>query len=261
MNWFPRSLLVIALLLPASVSSATVRTREVDYASGPSKLHGMIAWDDAVRGKRPGVVVVHEWWGLNDEIRSQAKRLARAGYVAFALDMYGDGKVATHPKDAQTFSAEAMKDPEVEAARFEAGRAVLEADPHVDTRHIGAIGYCFGGGVVLDQARRGADLGAIATFHGALGTEHPAEPGKVKSPILVMTGTADPFVTPDQVTKFQSEMTSAGAHVQIIRYPGAKHGFTNPEAAKYGMPQLAYDPGADRKSWAAMLAFFRKNLK
>ncbi len=261
MNWFHRSLLVVALLLSASVASATVRTREVDYASGAIKLHGMLAWDDAVRAKRPGVLVVHEWWGLNDEIRGQAKRLARAGYVAFALDMYGDGKLATHPKDAETFAAEAMKDPEAEAARFEAGRAVLAADPHVDPRRIGAIGYCFGGGVVLDQARRGADLEAVATFHGALGTEHPAQPGKVKAPILVMTGTADPFVTADAVTKFQNEMSAAGARLQVIRYPGAKHGFTNPEAAKYGMPQLAYDANADRKSWAAMLAFFRKHLK
>jgi dienelactone hydrolase len=181
--------------------------------------------------------------------------------VGFALDMYGDGKVATHPQDAQAFAAEATKDPAVVAARFNAAREQLVSDPHVDPKRIGAIGYCFGGGVVLGMARSGADLGAVATFHGALGTDHPAEAGKVHAPILVMTGTDDPFVPPDQVAAFEQEMKAAGATFRIIRYPGAKHAFTNPDAAKYGMEQLAYNADADKKSWAAMVSMFRKNLK
>ena len=261
MNRWRISILVAAALSIATITSAAVKTREVEYLQDSTKLHGFLAWDDAVKGKRPGVLVVHEWWGLNEHARNQAERLARAGFVGFALDMYGDGKVTTHPQDAQTFAAEATKDPEVEAARFNAAHAQLEADPHVDARHIGAIGYCFGGGVVLEMARRGADLGAVATFHGSLATQHPSEPGKIKAPILVMTGTDDPFVTPDQVAKFESEMKAAGANFRVIRYPGAKHGFTNPDAAKYGMPQLAYNASADRKSWAAMVAMFRKDLK
>ena len=261
MNRWRISIVVTALLTFATVASSAVKTREVEYAQDGTKLHGFLAWDDAIKGKRPGVLVVHEWWGLNEHARHQAERLARAGYVGFALDMYGDGKVTTHPQDAQAFASEATKDSSVVASRFNAGRAQLEADPHVDPRRIGAIGYCFGGGVVLGMALSGADLGAVATFHGALGTEHPAEPGKVRAPLLVMTGTDDPFVPPDQVATFESEMKAAGANFRVIRYPGAKHSFTNPDAAKYGMDQLAYNAEADRKSWAAMLSMFRKYLK
>src|SRR5206468_172640 len=217
--------IVFALLATATVASASVRTREVEYTQDGTKLHGFLAWDDAIKGKRPGVLVVHEWWGMNEHARHQAVRLARAGFVGFALDMFGDGKVTSHPKDAQAFAAEATKDPSVVSARFNAARAQLEADPHVDSKHIGAIGYCFGGGVVLDMARSGADLGAVATFHGALGTDHPAERGKIRAPILVMTGTDDPFVTPDDVAKFGSEMNAAGAKFRLIRYPGARHSF------------------------------------
>jgi dienelactone hydrolase len=261
MNSWRTVVLVAVTLCGVTAASAAVRTREVDYSQDGTKLHGVMAWDDAAKGKRPGVLIVHEWWGLNDHTRHQAERLARSGYVAFALDMYGDGKVATHPQDAQAFAAEATKDSAVEAARFDAAREQLVSDPHVDPKHIGAIGYCFGGGVVLAMVRSGEDLGAVATFHGALGTEHPAEAGKVHAPILVLTGTADEFVTPDQVAKFESEMKAAGADFRVIRYPGAKHSFTNPDAAKYGMSQLAYDADADKKSWAAMLAMFRKRLK
>jgi len=255
------TILVIAALSLASVASAAVKTREVEYTQGETKLHGLLAWDDAVAGKRPGVLVVHEWWGLNDYARHRAEALAHAGFVAFALDMYGDGKVTTHPQDAEAFATEATKDPAVTAARFNAGREQLLADPHVDPKHIGAIGYCFGGGVVLDMARSGADLGAVATFHGMLATEHPAEPGKVRAPMLVMTGTDDPFVPAEQVAKFESEMKAAGANFRVIRYPGARHAFTNPDAASYGMNQLVYNADADKKSWAAMLSMFRKYLK
>jgi dienelactone hydrolase len=139
------------------------------------------------------------------------------------------------------------------AARFNAALDLLKQDPHVDPKRIAAIGYCFGGAVVLDMARAGADLAAVATFHGALATKTPAQPGKVKARILVLTGGADPFVPPEQVAGFEREMKAAGAQVQIVTYPGAKHGFTNPEAAKHGMSQLAYDPDADRQSWAALL--------
>jgi dienelactone hydrolase len=261
MNLGRNSILIAAMLAAATVASAAVQTREVEYTQDGTKLHGFLAWDDAVKGKRPGVLVVHEWWGMNEHSRHQAKRLAQAGFVGFALDMYGDGKVATHPQDAQTFSAEATKDPAVVAARFNAGREQLVSDPHVDPKRIGAIGYCFGGGVVLGMVRSGADLGAVATFHGALGTDHPAEPGKVHAPILVMTGADDPFVPPEQVAAFEKEMKAAGANFRIIRYPGAKHGFTNPDAAKYGMEQLAYNADADKKSWAAMVSMFKKTLK
>ena len=252
--------LVVAWLAfaPPAPNAARIQTKEVEYRESGTVLKGFIAWDDAVAGKRPGVLVVHEWWGLNDHARNQARRLAEAGYVGFALDMYGAGKVTTHPQEAQAFATEATKDAAVVAARFNAALDLLKRDPHVDPARIAAIGYCFGGGVVLNMARSGADVAAVVSFHGSLGTKTPAEPGKVKARVLVLAGGADPFVPPEQVEAFRKEMQTAGARFEVVMYPGAKHGFTNPDAAKYGMPQLAYDAAADRQSWAAMLKLFRE---
>jgi dienelactone hydrolase len=253
--------MTLALLLFAAAASAAVKTKEVEYMQGETPMKGFLAWDDAAPGRRPGVIVVHEWWGLNDYARKRAEMLAKAGYVAFALDMFGNGKVTTHPQDAQGFVAEAMKDPAVIGARFNAGLDQLKADEHVNGDKIGAIGYCFGGAVVLGMARMGADLDAVASFHGALATQHPAEKGAVKAKVLVMTGTADEFVPADQVKALEDEMKAAGAGYQVIRYPGAKHGFTNPDAGSYGMKQLEYNASADKKSWAAMLKLFKTALK
>ena len=250
-----------AVLLTLSPGSATVKTREIEYRQGDTVLQGFIAWDDAAPGKRPGVLVVHEWWGHNEHARNQARRLAEAGYVGFALDMYGKGKVTTHPQEAQAFASEATKDPAVVAARFNAALDQLKRDPHVDTTHIAAIGYCFGGAVVLDMARAGAPLATVVTFHGALATKAPAQPGKIKARILVLAGGADPFVPPEQIEAFKREMQAAGARFEVIVYPGAKHGFTNPTASQYGMEQLAYNAEADRQSWAAMLKLFKEVLR
>jgi dienelactone hydrolase len=236
--------------------STQVKTREIEYRQGATVLQGFIAWDDAAPGKRPGVLVVHEWWGHNQHARNQARRLAEAGYVGFALDMYGKGKVTTHPQEAQAFATEATKDPAIVAARFNAALEQLKRDPHVDPTRIAAIGYCFGGAVVLDMARAGADLAGVVTFHGALATKAPAQPGKVKARVLVLAGGADPFVPPEQVEAFKREMQAAGARFEVVTYPGAKHGFTNPDAAQYGMDALAYNADADRESWAAMLTLF-----
>jgi dienelactone hydrolase len=250
-----------ASLILASAALAEVKTREIEYTQGETPLQGYLAWDDAQTVKRPGVLVVHEWWGHNAHARHQAERLAKAGYVAFALDMFGKGKVTTHPAEAQAFMAEAMKDPAALTARFNAAREQLVADAHVDPSRIAAIGYCFGGAVVLGQARAGADLKAVVTFHGALATDHPAEKGKVKAQILVNHGAADPMVTAAQVAAFEKEMKAAGAKYRVIRYPGAQHGFTNPDADKAGVDGLAYHAEADRKSWDALLALFKTALK
>jgi dienelactone hydrolase len=255
---YPAALGVAALLVLPLGRAATVQSREVAYRAGGQALRGMIAWDDAATGKRPGVLVVHEWWGLNDQVREQARRLAEAGYVAFAVDMFGDGKNTTHPQDAQAFATEAMKDPAVMAARFNAALQQLKQDPHVDTSRIAAIGYCFGGGVVLGMARAGADLDAVASFHGMLATKTPAKPGAVKARVLVLAGGADPFVPPEQVEAFKKEMQAAGARFEVVTYPGAKHAFTNPGAGAYGLPALAYDSTAARESWAAMLKLFNE---
>ncbi len=252
---------VALFVVSAMPASAEVKTREIEYQQDGTTLQGFVAWDDAAKSKRPGVLVVHEWWGHNAHARHQAERLAKAGYVGFALDMYGKGKLATHPGDAQAFMAEATKDPAVTAARFQSALDQLKQDPHVNPEKIGAIGYCFGGAIVLNMARAGLDLDAVASFHGALGTENPAEQGKVRARVLVMTGLADSFVPADQVAALDAEMKAAGANYQIIRYPGARHGFTNPDAASYGMEQLAYNASADKQSWAATLKMLKQAFK
>ena len=244
---------VLSTILPTAPGSAAVKTEEVTYEQGGTKLQGFVAWDDAASGKRPGVLVVHEWWGHNEHARAQAKRLAEAGYVGFALDMYGDGKVATHPGDAQKFVAEAMSQPAVMQERFAAARKALEANPRVDPEQIAAIGYCFGGAVVLGQARQGADLDLVASFHGSLGTAQKAQPGAVKPRVLVLHGGADSMVTPAQVDAFRQEMKDAGANFEVVVYEGAKHSFTNPAADQMGMPAIGYDAKADRESWQKLL--------
>jgi dienelactone hydrolase len=248
-----------ALVSAASVERAPdVQTKELTYSVGSTKLTGLLAWDANAAGKRPGVLVVHEWWGHDEHARNQAKRFAEAGYVAFALDMYGDGKHADHPDDAQKFSTEATKDPAVVTARFNAARGVLTADPHVDKEKIAAIGYCFGGGIVLNMARAGQDLDAVVTFHGSLDPALQAKPGTIKPRILVLAGGDDPFVPLATVEKFRAEMNAAGANFRIVTYPGVKHSFTNPKAETHGMPQLGYNKEADTKSWQEMLAFFKQ---
>ena len=252
------AIMVLALVVAAaSPASAEVRTKVVDYTVGGVALQGLIAWDDASTAKRPGILVVHEWWGHNEHARESARKLAAAGYVGFALDMYGKGKIAKHPDDAMKFMTEATKDPAVLNARFDAALAELKKDPHVDAARTGAIGYCFGGSVVISQARMGKDLKAVASFHGGLAGLAPVQPGAVKALVLVYTGAADPMVPADQVEAFRKEMAAAGAKVDIVSYPGAKHGFTNPAAGSFGMDALAYDAAADKASWAAMLKAFK----
>jgi dienelactone hydrolase len=251
---------LVGVLLSGGAEAA-VKTKEITYDEGGTPLKGYLAYDDASKGKRPGVVVVHEWWGLNDYAREQARRLAKAGYVAFAADMYGNGKVARHPQDAQAFVAEATKDPATVKARFDAARAVLEKQPQVDATRMAAIGYCFGGGVALSMARAGEPLAAVATFHAAMPSPGPVERGAVKPAILIQTGGADPMVPPAKVKAFAKELKDAGANVDVVVYPEAKHSFTVPGADKDGMEGLKYDPDAARKSWARMIEFLKKTLK
>jgi dienelactone hydrolase len=254
-------LTLAALLALAGPASGEVKTKAVEYTQDGTVLQGFFAWDDAKTGKRPGILVIHEWWGHNEHARQQATRLAEAGYVAFALDMYGKGKLATHPKDAQAFASEVMSKPDVAAARFNAALAQLKQDSHVDPEKIAAFGYCFGGGVALAMARAGADLDAVVTFHGALATQNPAKPGAVKPRILVLTGAADPMVPPAQVEAFKAEMKAAGASAEVVSYPGVKHSFTNPGADKVGMDGLSYDAAADKNSWAKAMTFLSDVFK
>lgn len=246
------------LLLCATAAQAELRTEVLAYKVGDVDMTGYLAYDDAIEGKRPGVLVVHEWWGHNAYARKRAEMLAGEGYTALALDMYGDGKVADHPDTARAFMQAVVGNlPEAER-RFAAARDLLAAQPTVDGNRIAAIGYCFGGGIVLHMARIGMDLDGVVSFHGTLGTQTPARSGAVKAHVLVFTGEADPMAPPEQVGAFEQEMAQAGADYRVVRYPGVKHGFTNPDADDFGrrfdMP-LAYDREADMDSWEQTRAF------
>jgi dienelactone hydrolase len=243
---------------------AEVKTKVVEYDSGGTTLQGFLAWDEGgeAAAKRPGVLVVHEWWGHNEHVRKQAQRLAKEGYVAFALDMYGGARSTTHPADAKAFMEEVTKDPKLVRARFDAALEVLRSQPQVDPERIAAVGYCMGGTIALGMARAGADLDAVVALHAGLKPSGPpAEKGDVKARILVLTGGADPFVPKEHVAEFQKEMKAAGAKAEVVTLPKAKHGFTNPDADKAGMEALGYDAGADRKSFDAMRKFLRGALR
>ncbi len=251
-----RTILALTALALTSSAEAKIQTKPMEYQQGGTKLQGFYAYDDAVKGKRPGIIVVHEWWGHNEHARNQAIRLAKAGYAAFALDMYGKGKVAKHPEDAKKFMTEATKDDAVVKARFDVAVALLKKQPQVDPQRLGAVGYCMGGNIALSMARAGEDLKAVSTFHAAIPSADGPAPGKVTSRILINTGADDPMVQPAQIEPFVKQMKDAGANVEVISYPGAKHGFTNPDAAKAGMDALAYDKSADEKSWEATTKMF-----
>lgn len=257
-------LLILLLVNFSTTIHAEVVGKEVNYSADGVNFKGYIAFDKSIRGKRPGVLVVHEWWGLNDYARKRADMLAKSGYVAMALDMYGEGKQASHPEDAGKFSSAIAKNLGEAEKRFMAAYQLLQLHPLTEKDKIAAIGYCFGGGIVLAMARRGIDLKGVASFHGSLGIGAPAEKGKVKAQVLVLNGEADPFTKPEQIAAFKEEMNHAGVKYEFINYPGAKHSFTNPDADKYGKKfslPLAYNKEADVASWKKMQEFLKEIFK
>ena len=256
----------LTLLLADSSAQAkpNIEGTTVEYSTKGVVMKGYLAYDKNISGKRPGVLVVHEWWGLNDYARKRARMLAEQGYAAMAIDMYGDGKQAEHPDDAGKFSSELMKNFSTAKDRFIAAMEFLKAQPMVDPNKIAAIGYCFGGGIVLNMARQGVDLRGVASFHGSLAAVAPAERGSVKTRILVLHGADDKFITREQIEAFKVEMKNAGADFRFIAYPGAVHSFTNPEADEYGKKfkiPVAYNAEADKKSWKELKKFLQQIFK
>jgi dienelactone hydrolase len=249
----------LSLALPVSALAA-IQGKEVEYKADDVTMKGYLAYDDAVEGKRPGVLVVHEWWGHNEYARKRADMLAEMGYTALAVDMYGDGKTADHPKDAKAFSSAVFSDMDAAKARFNAALDTLTANETVDAEKTAAIGYCFGGGVVLHMARFGVDLDGVASFHGSLATKAPAEKGEVKAAVFVANGEADKMVKAEDVENFKKEMEAAGVTYEYHGYPEVMHSFTNPGAdavaEEFGLP-LAYDEHADKDSWAKLQDFFK----
>lgn len=256
-----RLIFIVLMLFGAATLRAGVVGKEVTYTADTLTMKGYIAYNDSMSGKSPGVLVVHEWWGHNDYARSRAEILAGLGYVALAVDMYGNGKQASHPDDAGKFAGEVLGNMPAMKARFAAALEFLKKDEHVDPTQISAIGYCFGGSVVLTMAREGADLKAVVSFHGSLATEHPAENGIVKAKVLACNGADDKFISAAGIKNFKEEMKSAGVDFNFINYPGALHGFTNRAATelgkKFNLP-IAYNESADKKSWAEMQKLFKK---
>ena len=257
-------MLLTLLCLYAAQGHAALQSREVVYKAEGTTLKGYLVYDDKFAGKRPGILVVHEWWGNGKYTRHRADMLARLGYIAMAVDMYGEGREVDHPDEASKFASQVSQNFVLAQARFVAAMNVLKAQPQTDSEKIAAIGYCMGGGVVLNMARAGLDLDGVVSFHGSLKPSVRAEPGTIRAKILVLTGAEDPFVTPDRIRQFEMEMLKAGARFRIVSYPGAWHSFTNPEADIYGekfdLP-LAYDRDADLASWEEMQLFFNNIFK
>jgi dienelactone hydrolase len=247
---------ILLLLLCATAAQAEVITETVEYQHGNVTCIGYLAYDDAVTGQRPGVLVIHEWWGLNDYAKRRTRMLAELGYIAFAADMYGDGQAVTTSKEASKLAGAVRGDSKIMRGRANAALAVLRRHPRTDTNRLAAIGYCFGGTGVLELARSGANIAGVVSFHGGLGTDAPAQAGDIKAKVLVCHGAADPHVNPAETAALRDEMDGAGADWQMIYYAHAVHAFTNPGAGGDPSQGVAYNAAADRRSWRHMRVFF-----
>jgi dienelactone hydrolase len=255
LSMYPLAALLFALPL---VAQAAVKSEPVEYQDGGTKLRGYLYYDDALTGKRPGVIVVHEWWGLNDYAKHRAEMLAGLGYTAFALDMYGDDKVTTHAKDARGWMTQVTENTEGWRRRAMAGLSALKADPRVDPQRLAGVGYSFGGATVMQLAYAGADLDGVVSFYGSLPTPAEGEGQRIKASILAAHGEADTFVPQEKVAAFKAALESAKADWAFVSYGGAAHAFSNPDAATYGIDNVRYDERADKRSWAAMKGFLEE---
>ena len=252
-------LLWLCVFLPLLSAMGEVQTQEITYSDGNTQLVGYLAYDDSLPSQKPGAIVIHEWWGHNDYARKRARMLAEAGYVALALDMFGEGKVATHPKEAGEFASKIGGDLPLAERRFKSAMRVLAERDDVDASRLVTVGYCFGGGTALNMARLGLDLRAVASVHGGLNPGLEVATGQIKAQLLVCHGGDDALIPMTSVEAFKKEMTTAEADYAVNIYPGAKHSFSNPDAdgfaEKFGLP-LGYQKEADEASWQDILKFF-----
>lgn len=240
-----------------------IKTEDVSYMSDSAKLTGFIAYDSAINKKLPVVLIVHEWWGLNDYVKSRAKQLGALGYLAMAVDMYGDGKTGTNPQEAGELAMPFYKNSAFAKSRFDAALAKVKAYSQADTTQIAAIGYCFGGSMVLNMAKLGEGLNGVVSFHGNLAGV-PADKSLLKAKVLVCHGADDQFVKPEEVATFKKQMDSIGADYTFKQYTGATHAFSNPAATEWGLKfkiPIAYNAAADSASWQDMKYFFGKIFK
>jgi dienelactone hydrolase len=254
------SILLAALLVlgTAATGYGKIVTQAVEYKQDDTVLEGYLAYDDAAKGKRPGVLVVHEWWGLNKFAKQAAERVARLGYVAFAVDMYGKGKVTQNPDEARAWATEVRGNTPLLRERARAGLAVLAQNKLVDPQRLAAMGFCFGGTTVLELAYSGADVRGVVSFHGGLTAPRPEDLKNIKASFLVLHGADDTHATPADIAAFQEGMRKAKADWQMVLFGGAVHSFTNPEATGLHMPGVAYDAKAAARSFKYMEIFFQE---
>lgn len=250
-------LAVFLVLALAAGAQAKVITKSMEYKQDGTVLEGFLAYDDALKGTRPGVLVVHEFWGLNDYVKNRTRQLAEMGYVAFAADMYGKGVVTKDRKEAGKLAGHLRGTPLLRK-RALAGLEQLKKNKLVDTKRLAAIGFCFGGTTVLELAYAGADLAGVVSFHGGLVPAKPEDFKNLKAKILVLHGADDPFIKPQEIAAFQEALRKAGADWQMIYYGGAVHSFSNPEAGSDKAAGAAYDAKTANRAWKQMQLFFKE---
>ncbi len=252
---------ILLALACATPLHAAIKSEIIEYKQGDTTLEGVLTYDDAVKGPRPGVLIVHQWLGITDYEKGRAKQLAELGYVAFCADIYGKG---VHPKDTKEAGVEATKyktDRKLLRARANAGLDVLKKSDHVDAKRVAAIGYCFGGTTVIELARSGADVAGVVSFHGGLDSPTPADGKNIKGKVLACHGADDPFVPAKDLAAFEDEMRQANVDWTLIKYGGAVHSFTQPMAGNDNSKGAAYNEKADHRSWKALELFLAGVLK
>jgi dienelactone hydrolase len=250
--------LVMLLATASGGGAAMIKEQYHEYSHNGTVLEGFAAWDEDVEGKRPGIIVVHEWNGINPQILQRCRMLAELGYFAFAADIYGKGVRPQNPEESAKQATLYRKDRVLMRARANAALDEIRKFPQVYPDKVATMGYCFGGGVALEQARSGADIVGALSFHGNLDTPDLTDAGNIKAKILVLHGAADPYVPIEQVMTFRKEMEEAGVDWQLVMYGHAVHSFTNPGAGDDPSKGAAYNEKADSRSWEAMISFFEE---
>ncbi|HEY1174088.1 MAG TPA: dienelactone hydrolase family protein [Verrucomicrobiae bacterium] len=245
-----------SLLAVSWSASAAIQAKAVEYKEGSTTLEGWHVYDDAVKGKRPGVLVVHQWKGLGDYEKKRAEMLAQLGYNVFCVDIYGKGIRPSDPKDAGAMAGKYKSDRALLRKRVDAGLSVLNKSEFTDANKVAAIGYCFGGTTVLELARNGATVNGVVSFHGGLSTPTPDDARKIRGKVLALHGADDPHVPPAEVAGFEKEMRDAKIDWQLVSYGNAVHSFTHWDAGSDNSKGAAYNEKADKRSWEAMKAFF-----
>ncbi len=249
-------LVFIAFLGLAPPGEAKIRVEPLPYSQNQKTFQGVLAWDDSVKGKRPGILVVHEWWGLNEYATNRAKQLAELGYVALAVDMYGEGRVTVHGKEAGEWAKQVTSNIDDWQKRAMNGIHILQADARVDADRLAAIGFCFGGATVMQMVYGGAPVRGVVSFHGSLPLPANTQNMNRSAKVFVAHGGSDPFLSSEHIAKFTGVLDEAGIDWQMSVYGGAQHSFTNPSADQYGMKGVKYHPEAATRSWAQMKIFF-----